>query len=129
MYRIYRNLHRGDWTIQHHVKGKGWRKLRSQEIVTAPSVEFIIYTAGRNRARHEGKKNVHAFAVVPYLLMNNVVHPCDGDYAISYTPFDELGFRTHTERRHLRWYHSWRCPDLPSRWADLLPHGEPWLTP
>jgi hypothetical protein len=92
--RIYRNLHRGDWTVQHNVPGKGWRKLQSMSALTVPTCEFKVYGTGRDRARCERKKNVHAFALVPWLTQSLIIDPCADDYIISYTPYDDDGFRT-----------------------------------
>lgn len=94
MFRIYRNLHRGDWTIQHRVKGKGWRKLASDTVLTAPTVEFRVYDSGRERTRRERRKHVHAYALVPYLSDALVIDPTEDDYVVSYNPYDDEGFRT-----------------------------------
>lgn len=91
-YRIYRNLHRRDWTIQHYVKGKGWRKLRSADAFAAGYADFVIYETGRNRARDERRKNVHAFAIVGR-IGGNILTPCEDDWSISYNPYDDHGFR------------------------------------
>lgn len=92
-FRIYRNLHRRDWTLQRYVKGQGWRKVNSFQRVAAPSVTFVVSDAGRERARQERRKNVHAFAYVPYLT-SAIVNPVYGEDAeITYTPYDDRGFR------------------------------------
>lgn len=97
-YRIYRNLHAKNWTVQHKIPGIGWRKAYGARELYAPSVDFVVSSAGRKRARAEKTKNVHAFAIA------NEVRPLGDDdvawdlfdtphiYVINYTPFDTNGF-------------------------------------
>lgn len=97
-YRIYRNLNNRTWTVQHRIKGKGWRKLEGVGALYAPHVEFKVYDAGRERVRHEGRKNVHAFA------LTDQYWPIEGDaagliwdactYGVKYSPWNDNGFTT-----------------------------------
>lgn len=92
-YRIYRNLHQKRWSIQGNLVGRGWRVIGHATSLTAPSATFVVSEAGRQRAQREQRKNVHAFAVVPY-LRPALVDPVFGEDAeVTYTPYDNLGFR------------------------------------
>lgn len=63
MYRIYRNLHKSEYTVQHYIKGVGWRKLFGAKNISCINVKFKIYESGRQRVISEKKKNVHAFVI------------------------------------------------------------------
>lgn len=89
--RIYRNLHKNNWTIQVYLRGKGWRKHGSMERVAAPKVYFRVNENGAERVRRERRKNVHAFAYVGYYTLATV-DPCDTDLDITYNPYNGDGF-------------------------------------
>lgn len=78
-YRIYRNLHHRNWTIQHYVQGKGWRKLQGARVLYAPSVDFQVSIAGRERVVREGRKNVHAYALVDEYVSYDTLGQALGD--------------------------------------------------
>lgn len=91
MYRIYRNLHKRNWTVQHKTE-KGWRKLDGYKTLTAPEAAFTISEKGRDRVRREGKKYVHAYAEVPSFQPISI-HTADPlHWTISYNPYNDLGF-------------------------------------
>lgn len=101
MFRVYRNLTKGNWTIQHKTD-KGWRKYDSTSSLWAPHVEFIYSEAGRQRVRWEKRKNVHAFAVVPEYFCN----PAPVRYVphfVTYNPYDDRVFRVVPESRYTPW--------------------------
>ena len=60
-YRIYYNLHKGGFTVQHYINGKGWRKLDTIDSLMAYNVTFKVYDHGRLKVIEEQRKNVHAF--------------------------------------------------------------------
>lgn len=60
-YRIYYNLHKGGFTVQHWVDGKGWRKLDTIDSLVAHNATFKISENGRQKVIKERRKNVHAF--------------------------------------------------------------------
>lgn len=105
-FRIYRNLHRADWTVQHKVLRpsgrREWRKAMSMTAVHTMSAEFTVGDGGRQRARREGRKNVHAFAQVDYFVASDQgrhAWPLDElsyEHVISYSPYDDRGFRSRT---------------------------------
>lgn len=102
-FRAYRNLHRGDWTIQHHIHGVGWRKYLSVPSFHAPIVDFTVGAGGRERVRREKKKNVHAFACFDHFTMKGEPTPSRWkheyadhdtyDQSVTYNPYDDFGFR------------------------------------
>lgn len=98
-FRIYRNLHHKNWTVQAH-NGKGWRKLVGLTALWVPGdVEFIIYTTGRDRVRAEGKKYVHAYAEVGVFQLTDVGYNYGLPFDISYNPYNDRGF-TATEKEY-----------------------------
>jgi len=61
--RVYRNLTKNCWSVQHKVPGKGWRLLKHCDLVTLKNAMPIVYESGRQRVIREGKKYVHAYIV------------------------------------------------------------------
>jgi hypothetical protein len=97
-YRIYRNLHDGTWTVQHHVKGTGWRKLEGVAALWCPHAVFKVYDSGRDRCRRELKKYVHAYALTnSYTPLGDDAQSRMWDlstYGVTYTPYNDKGFTT-----------------------------------
>lgn len=95
MYRIYRNLHRGCWSVQHKVPGKGWRLYCHANILTTDHVDFKVYDTGRERVRKEGRKNVHAFAICDDFdqIWGSAYSVSAQQIIIRYDPYDGDGFR------------------------------------
>jgi len=96
-YRIYRNLHHKTWTVQHKVPHVGWRKLESHKAIYVARADFTVSDAGRRRARLEGRKNVHAFAVVedfwPMEDQSALGRLMDVmEHTVTYSPFNGRGF-------------------------------------
>jgi hypothetical protein len=60
-FRIYYNLHKGGFTVQHWVEGKGWRKKDTIDSLMAYNATFKVYENGRQKVIKEKQKNVHAF--------------------------------------------------------------------
>jgi hypothetical protein len=61
--RVYWNLHRKEWSIQTHTKGKGWRVFAHGSSVWLKDVTFKVSEAGRQRVISQRRKNVHAYAI------------------------------------------------------------------
>ena len=60
VFRIYFNLHRKLFTVQHKT-AKGWRVLHHADEVHMHFPCFKVSEAGRQRVLREKRKNVHAF--------------------------------------------------------------------
>ena len=61
-FRLYRNLHKGNFSIQEYVKGKsGYRVSDRVSECILTNVQFIVYHSGRDKVLRERSKNVHAF--------------------------------------------------------------------
>lgn len=60
--RVYRNLHKNVWSVQHYITGTGWRLFDHYDEVKLENVYFHVSPAGRKRVLREKKKNVHAYA-------------------------------------------------------------------
>lgn len=61
--RVYYNLNRSVWSVQHYLPGKGWRVREHLTSLVLEDVEFKVYEAGRQRVLANKRKNVHAFAI------------------------------------------------------------------
>lgn len=60
--RVYYNLHKHTFSIQHKVEGR-WLVRDYADEVTLKDVTFQVSQAGRKRVIEEGRKNVHAFVI------------------------------------------------------------------
>ena len=61
--RVYYNLHRKVWSVQHKIPGKGWRIFKHMPTILLDDVSWKVSAAGRARVLREKRKNVHAYAV------------------------------------------------------------------
>ena len=61
-YRLYRNLHRGNFSIQSYIKQKGGYRVTDRlSSVILEDCTFKVYETGRQKVIKEKKKNVHAY--------------------------------------------------------------------
>lgn len=107
-YRVYRNLRDNDYTIQHHVPGKGWRKLKGATMVVADDCAFKVYEAGRKRVLQQGVKNVHA-----YILANHVTVPGEPQFPGRWD--DSFWGDIENDGWNIRYnpyFYDWFCTDL-----------------
>lgn len=89
-YRIYRNLHKGSFSIQEwNEKKKGYRVVAWESHITAQDCFFKVYEAGRQRVIKSKRKNVHA-----YLLCNNYSSGVEASMGegIRYNPYEGAFF-------------------------------------
>lgn len=96
--RVYRNLTKKCWSVQHRVKGKGWRLYAHMDSVLLSGCQFIVNKAGQDRVRKEGKKYVHAYVQGAIMLDTNKFCLFDNKPQITYNPykndtFMQLGHR------------------------------------
>ena len=92
-FRVYRNLHHNDWTVQAWEPKRGWRKLVGLNSLWTPEpVEFIIGEKARESVRKNKRKQVHAYAVIK--AFDLVGEPRDkyGAFDVTYTPYNDDGF-------------------------------------
>lgn len=61
--RVYYNLNKSVWSVQHYLPGKGWRVREHLTSLILEDVEFKVYEVGRQRVLANKRKNVHAFAI------------------------------------------------------------------
>lgn len=61
--RVYYNLNKSVWSVQHYIPGKGWRVREHLKSLVLEDVTFKISEAGRQRVIRESRKNVHAYAI------------------------------------------------------------------
>lgn len=60
-FRVYRNLHKDNFSIQSHLKNRGWIVTDRAKYVLLEFVTFKVYETGRQRVLDEKRKNVHAY--------------------------------------------------------------------
>jgi hypothetical protein len=60
-FRVYRNLHKDNFSIQSHLKNRGWIVTDRAKNVLLEYVTFKVYETGRQRVLEEKRKNVHAY--------------------------------------------------------------------
>ena len=61
-YRIYRNLHKGNFSIQSHVQEKGGYRVTDRATsAILQNCTFKVYENGRQKVLKEKRKNVHAY--------------------------------------------------------------------
>lgn len=62
LFRIYRNLNKGNFSIQSYLKDKkGYRVTDRANTIIMENCTFKIYNSGRQRVIKEKRKNVHAY--------------------------------------------------------------------
>lgn len=83
--KIYWNLHRKCWSVQHKGKIIGYA-----DSILLNDVIFKVSEKSRQRVIQEKKKNVHAFACGT-LVERNIKKPENMNRAISYNPY-RFGF-------------------------------------
>lgn len=90
-YRIYRNLTKGNWSVQHRTPN-GWRVAFHLDQIIARNCRFTVSQAGRQRVRREGRKGVHAFIECEKLINANGVTFTHGDTEarVTYNPYDDV---------------------------------------
>lgn len=87
--RVYFNFKLKKFSIQCHIKGKGWRLLRHSHKVYLSNVELKVYENGRQRVLKTKEKNVHAYVIgtlVPSPPINLGFKP------ITYNPYKFKSF-------------------------------------
>ncbi len=85
VFRIYFNLHRKLFTVQHKTS-KGWRVLRHVAEVSVQFPRFKVSEAGRQRVLREKRKNVHAF-VEGFICSPLHLPDPDDMQRVSYNPY------------------------------------------
>lgn len=88
--RVYRNLHRARWSVQVK-KENGWRVAFHAETVLLCNCRAILSESGRDRARREGRRNVHA-KIEGVLIANGIDLDCTRLPRVRYNPFEMEGF-------------------------------------
>jgi hypothetical protein len=63
-FKIYRNLHKGNFSVQGYViDKKGYRLVDRVSAAVLTNVTFKVSESGRKKVLRERRKNVHAFVV------------------------------------------------------------------
>jgi hypothetical protein len=83
--RVHRNLQNGLWSLTDNGK-----VVAHAESLRLSSVEFVVQPGGRDRAKAEHQRNVHAWA--EGILTSRVTDYTDT--IITYNPFLDKGFHT-----------------------------------
>ena len=85
-YRIYFNLHKKCFSIQHYIKGKGYRLLCHQDNFIAIKPTFKVYVNGRNKVLKEKQKNVHAYILTDNIILLDNIYLCNFNELL-YNPY------------------------------------------
>ena len=85
--RVYRNLTKKCWSVQHRVKGKGWRLYAHMDSIFLIGCQFIVNKAGRERVRRENKKYVHAYIKAGAMVSRAMYYKRTGEMQINYNPY------------------------------------------
>lgn len=90
--KVYRNLHRGDWSI---VSMRTGRVVGHMLMLTLADVTWLVQPAGNRKVRAEGRKNVHAYAIGDLGSLNAQPHPAhEGAHErITYNPYHMSTFQ------------------------------------
>lgn len=83
--RVYYNLHKHVYSVQHYIKGKGWRLYKHLNKVYLEDVEFKVYEIGRQRVLQEKRKNVHAYVIGTLKDFKRINDICTVTYNPYYT--------------------------------------------
>lgn len=61
-YRLYRNLHKGCFSIQEYIPKKGYRVVdHVDDNIILHNCTFKVYQSGREKVLRDKQKNVHAY--------------------------------------------------------------------
>lgn len=72
-YRLYRNLHKGCFSVQEYIPKKGYRVVdHISDGYTLNDCTFKVYQSGREKVLREKQKNVHAFIEFKSYTKNNL---------------------------------------------------------
>ena len=91
--RIYYNLHKHTFSIQHKAEGR-WLVRDYADEVTLKDVTFKVSEAGRKRVIEEGRKNVHAFIVGRVSIGKGTACITRGAKKVTYNPYKHDTFVT-----------------------------------
>ena len=83
--RVYRNLTKGCWSIQHKVPGKGWRLWQHADKVQVSCAIPKVSESGRQRVIREKKKSVHAYLEGWLITSAELTHK--GERPVRYNPY------------------------------------------
>ena len=86
-FRIYRNLHKKCWSIQHYVSGKGWRLFEHLDSLEAINCTTKVYEAGRQRVLATKKKNIHAYILCESYTPHGCCVMIEAGVFASYNPY------------------------------------------
>ncbi len=84
--RVYYNLNKSVWSVQHYISGKGWRVREHLTSLILEDVTFKVYEAGRQRVIANERKNVHAFAIGELVQRTDYAVWCGNTQAV-YNPY------------------------------------------
>ena len=89
-YRLYRNLHKGCFSVQKYIPKKGYRVI---DHVTDNTIlygcTFKVYQSGREKVLREKQKNVHAYVEFTSYANGEIVHSDTQPY---YNPYSVRTF-------------------------------------
>lgn len=113
--RVYWNLHKKKYSIQ---DAKTGRVVDHRSAITLSDCKFSVRKSGQERARREGRKNVHAFITGYYAWQNPSAMWADGAREVTYNPYKNDTFIREGEPIHMSTCVTMGShDDVPSVWA------------
>ena len=113
--RVYWNLHKKKYSIQ---DAKTGRVVDHRSAITLRDCKFSVHKSGLERARREGRKNVHAFITGYYAWQNPCAMWVDGARQVTYNPYKNDTFMREGEPIHTSPNVTMGIiDDMPSVWA------------
>ena len=99
-FRLYRNLHKGCFSVQEYIKGKGYRVVdHIEDGYLIYNCTFKVYESGRQKVLRDLQKNVHAYVQFDnYAKMDIVSKTKEQPY---YNPYKVDSFVSSTTQEKL----------------------------
>ena len=95
--RVYWNLHKKKYSVQDAKPGK---VIHYTTAISLRNCKLSVRKAGQERARREGRKNVHAFITGDYVWYNAPAMYADGARQVSYNPYKNDTFMRENKPIH-----------------------------
>lgn len=111
--RVYRNLHKGMYSVQAKVNGR-WKVIQHAQTVSLSDATFKVSQAGRLRVLRERQKNVHAYVYGTLSDLN-----CLLTDRVTYNPYKYSTFVFCSNQK----------PVHQVRFATLISGGEIYVAP
>lgn len=96
--RVYYNLHKHTYSLQHYIKGRGWRVFKYLSEVYLENVEFKVYETRRQKVLREKVKNVHAYVIGSLMNFEKINNAA----IVTYNPYFTNNFVEKTSKKPVK---------------------------